>query len=156
MTITEQLMNYWRAQGLPIAEGVSEGELRRFESEHGLSIPKDFREYFTSSNGMVQRGGADVDPQGFAFWPLEKVKPLPVVCAEFRVTVPKVENPKRYFVFADYLQWSWAYSIRLGTTENNVILVGAGDGDVVASSFTEFVSQYIADGEALYPKGKAL
>jgi hypothetical protein len=69
-----------------------------------------------------------------------------------QVAVPPVPDPQAHFVFADYLQWSWAYAIRLGTSGNPVIFVGA-EGGVVANSFTEFVALYVQDAEALYPAG---
>ena len=73
------------------------------------------------------------------------------VCSEAGVTLPPIHSPDEYFVFADYLQWSWAYAVRLRSEDSSVILVGA-EGDVVAASFSEFVRLYIEDAEALYPK----
>jgi len=152
MTATEQLLKHWQAQRLPISAGVTESELTRFESDYALRLPEDLREYFVRLNGMVQRGGCDVDQEGFAFWPLERFRPLPVVCVESGVTVPIIEGPESYFVFADYFQWSWAYAIRLGTAwENAVVLVGAEKVEVVGSSFTEFVRHYVVDSAVLYP-----
>jgi hypothetical protein len=156
MMAVEQLMKHWMAQGLPLASGVPDAEISRFESRHRLALPSDLRAYFEKINGHVQRGGVDSDREGFAFWPLDKVQPLPSACAEYSVPIPLVDRPQRYFVFADYLQWSWAYAIRLGATENTVILVGAEDNRPVASSFTEFVRLYVEDSEALYPTGRAL
>ena len=152
MVAVEQLVAYWTAQGLPLASGASESEIRSFESRYGLDLPGDLRIYFRSVNGLVQSGGVDTDREGFAFWPLEKVQPMPTVCTEFQEAVPPVPDPQAYFVFADYLQWSWAYAIRLGTSGNPVIFVGA-EGGVVANSFTEFVALYVQDAEALYPAG---
>jgi hypothetical protein len=151
MTAAEQLTKHWRDQGLPMAKGVTEQAIQQFESDHAVKFPADLREYFTNCNGMVQRGGADTDQEGFAFWPIERVGAMRNVCSEVGVTLPPIQSPEEYFVFADYLQWSWAYAIRLGGGENSVILVGA-EGDVVAASFSEFVKLYIKDAEALYPK----
>jgi hypothetical protein len=150
MVAVEQLMAHWTAQGLPLASGASEAEIRSFESRCGFELPGDLRIYFRRVNGLVQRGGFDVDEDGFAFWPLEDVQPLLTVCTKYQQPVPPVPDPQAYFVFADYLQWSWAYAIRLGTSGNPVIFVGA-EGPVVANSFTEFVALYVQDADPLYP-----
>jgi SMI1 / KNR4 family (SUKH-1) len=134
-----------------MAKGATEQALQQFESDHAVKLPTDLREYFVKCNGMVQRGGVDTDKEGFAFWPIEKVGSMRKVCLEAGVALPSIQSSEEYFVFADYLQWSWAYAIRLGGEENSVILVGA-EGDVVAGSFSEFVKLYIEDAEALYPK----
>lgn len=134
-----------------MAKGVPEHALRQFESDHAVKFPADLREYFAKCNGMVQRGGADTDMEGFAFWPIERVGLMRKVCSEAGVALPSIQSPEEYFVFADYFQWSWAYAIRLGSEDSSVILVGA-EGDVVAASFSEFVRLYIEDAEALYPK----
>ena len=151
MTAAELLTIHWQDQGLPMAKGVTEYALQQFESNRAVKFPADLREYFAKSNGMVQRGGADTDQEGFAFWPIERVGSMREVCSEAGVALPPIQSPEEYFVFADYLQWSWAYAIRLRGEENSVILVGA-EGDVVADSFSEFVKLYIEDAEALYPK----
>jgi hypothetical protein len=153
MVAVEHLVAHWKAQGLPLASGASESEISSFESRYGLVLPSDVRSYFGSVNGLVQRGGVDTDREGFAFWPLERVQPLPSVCAELQLAIPPVPHPEAYFVFADYLQWSWGYAIRLGTSSTPIIFVGA-EGSVVASSFTEFVALYVEDAEALYPAGR--
>ncbi|HEY0875844.1 MAG TPA: SMI1/KNR4 family protein [Vicinamibacterales bacterium] len=152
MIAVEELMAYWTAQGLPLAPGVPAADIANFESRYALTLPSDLRAYFERVNGHVQRGGADSDREGFAFWTLANVQPLPSVCAAYDVPVPQVDGPDRYFVFADYLQWSWAYAIRLGTIDNPVILVGTEDPQPVAASFTEFVRLYLRDDEALYPR----
>ena len=67
---------------------------------------------------------------------------------------PNVERPAEYFVFADYLQWSWAYAIRLVNQpleSNEIIHVGTNIPTVVATSFTEFLTLYLRDDKKLYP-----
>ena len=152
MIAVDRLLAHWAAQGLPLAKGVPEEEIKTFESRYALTLPDDLRTYFMRVNGMVQQGGVDTDQEGFAFWPLERVRPLAVVCEEEKVAIPTVEEPDRYLVIADYLQWSWGFAIRIGPAENIVILVGVMDNGVIANSFTEFVSLYVDDAEALYPK----
>src|SRR5580704_6322903 len=139
---TSNLISRWRSQNLRIAPGNPEVSVREFESHNSVILPPDFREYFLSVDGMAQVGGHDCDPTGFAFWPLARVKSVPEECAEHSLDLPEVSDPARYFVFADYLQWSWAYAIHLNdgpSGPNPVIHVGTIRPKVVAGSFTEFV-----------------
>jgi SMI1 / KNR4 family (SUKH-1) len=150
---SSKLISYWRSQNLRIAPGNPEGKVREFESRYGVVLPPDFREYFIGVDGMTQVGGHDCDPTGFAFWPLARLKSVVEECAEHSLALPEVSDPDRYFVFADYLQWSWAYAIHLSdrpSGPNPVIHVGTIRPKVVAGSFTEFVDLYLRDARELY------
>ncbi len=150
---TSKLISYWQSQNLRIAPGNPEGSVRVFESRYSVILPPDFREYFLSVDGMAQVGGHDCDPTGFAFWPLARLKSVPEECTEHALALPEVPDPDKYFVFADYLQWSWAYAIRLGdrpSEPNPVIHVGTVRPKTVAGSFTEFTDLYLRDARELY------
>ena len=59
------------------------------------------------------------------------------------------------FVFADYLNWSWAYAIRLVSDVdscNRVVIVGKNSPERVAETFEGFVDLYLADAEGLYQR----
>jgi hypothetical protein len=149
--LADRLVAHWAAQGLQIARGAPEAELARVEARWGLALPDDLRACFARVNGMVQVGGQDVDRAGFAFWALDDVGTLAEVLPRHDVPAPPGLNAHEYVVFADYLQWSWAYAIRLGPAPNPVVMVGGrGDDVVVAPSFSDFVSLYLQDHEALY------
>jgi hypothetical protein len=103
---------------------------------------------------MTQVGGHDCDPKGFAFWPLSRVRDVIKECAEHSLALPEVLDPDKYFVFADYLQWSWAYAIHLNDSTlqtNQIIHVGTLGPKMVARSFAEFVGDYLGDAKELYP-----
>jgi hypothetical protein len=75
-------------------------------------------------------------------------------CAEHSLSPPEVAEKDSYFVFADYLQWCWAYAIRLSSNPsepNPVIHVGTIRPKIVAPSFGGFVNSYIHDAKSLYP-----
>lgn len=151
--LTSKLISHWRSQNLTIAPGNTEARVREFESHNDVSLPPDFREYFLKVNGMAQDGGHDCDPTGFAFWPLARVKTMAEESAQRSLPPSQIPDAARYFVFADYLQWSWAYAIRLGqrpSEPNSVIHVGTICPKTVASSFTEFVDLYLRDARELY------
>ena len=147
---TKKIIEYWRSNGLAIANGVSADELSRFEIKHDLRLPDDLRDYFLTVNGMVQNVKDESDKNLFAFWPINKLGPMPEICAADSCAVPDIVNPSSYFVFIDYFMWSWAYAIQLGESTNSVILVGTKSPTVVARSFAEFVDLYVADDRDVY------
>jgi hypothetical protein len=147
----EQVIQYWRSEGLTIPSGVPEEALRLFETKYGVTLSEDFREYLSNVNGMAQKGGQDSDTNGFSFWPLNRIKIVPEECADSNVRTPELRDIGSFFVFADYLQWSWAYAIDLGGVRKGRILqFGTQVPRIVAASFTEFVDAYVRDSETLY------
>lgn len=149
----EKLVQHWIAERLTIAAGVSEDVLDRFEDKHGvtLSADRDFRAYLLRVDGMAQVGGQDCDQNGFAFWPLSRIKSVPEECAKSNVMAPKVKEVEKYFAFADYMQWSWAYAICLSESQKGKILqFGTHAPRIVAGSFSEFVEAYVRDSNQLY------
>ena len=149
----KRLVERWSSNGLTIPAGASTEELQRFDTKHGvrlLSVP-DFREYLLNVNGMAQIGGHDSDERSFSFWPLSRIKSVPAECTEKRVETPKLDDVGRYFAFADYMQWSWAYAICLASSHLGKILqFGTHSPRIVADSFSQFVEAYLADSEQLY------
>jgi cell wall assembly regulator SMI1 len=147
-----KLVAHWKKLRLPLAPGCPVEGLEKFEKQMGVPLPFDMRSYFTLVNGMKPGSPGDQDPQGFSFWPLEKVRMVPEELADRSpqgVGFPSAEN---FFVFADYLDWSWAYAIRLfqHSTRNQVVLIGKDEPELVAESFSEFVDLYVVDSPALY------
>ena len=147
----ELLIDYWKSQNIRIANGENQTALREFEKKNAVVLPPDLWAYFLNLNGMPQIGGQDCDQRGFAFWPLIRVNSVAEECAKQSVPIRAVDKPNEYFVFADYMQWSWAYAIYLGPSgPNQVIHVGTVQPKVVAGSFTEFVGLYVRDAKDLY------
>lgn len=150
----EKLINYWRLLNFRIAPGAAEERVREFERVNKVILPADFRSYFLAVNGMLQVGGNDCDPNGFAFWPLTEVKSVREEYKKHSTHLPRVEDPDQHFVFVDYLQWCWAYAIRLTNDPsgpNSVVHVGTLQPKQVAASFTDFVDLYLRDANELYP-----
>jgi len=58
------------------------------------------------------------------------------------------------FVFADYLDWSWAYAIRLLATPSesgHIFMIGKQETPIqIAESFSDFVELYLVDSPILY------
>ena len=151
---TSNLIRHWKSQNLKIAPPAPDAALEEFETRNRVVLLSDFRDYFHAADGMIQIGGHDCDQNGFAFWPLARIKNATEECTKLGVAPPNVERPAEYFVFADYLQWSWAYAIRLVNQpleSNEIIHVGTDIPTVVATSFTEFLTLYLRDDKKLYP-----
>lgn len=151
----KKLKRHWKSKNLRIAHGASKQDLQTFEARYGVVLPKDFRDYFLSVDGMLQIANHECDPDGFGFYPLVRVKNVVEEYAELsKMTPSNASNPQTYFVFVDYLQWSWAYAIRLSNDVsqlNEVIHVGTIRPKVIANSFSEFVDMYLKDARELYP-----
>ena len=131
----------WAAHAVHTAPPATEAELVAFETRYGVRLPSDLRSYFAELGGMDPRAVPAYDRQGFAIWPLTEVRPA--------------ESGSRMFVFADYLNWSWAYAIELDVTADRphpIALLGAArPQQPVADSFTAFVDLYLSDALLLYP-----
>jgi hypothetical protein len=149
----EKLVEHWRAQGIRLASGATTEDIAAFQVRYGVTLPADFKAYFLRVNGMIQLGNDSEDEHGFSFWPLWKLKDLRALRDDEEVEVPDV-NLMKNFVFADYLQWSWAYAINLdadAATWGQIVPVGALTHTVIAPSFSGFVDLYVADASELYP-----
>jgi len=149
----KRLIDHWTAQGLKIAAGATEEEVLSFKSQNRVILPGDLRDYFLNVNGMVQDFENSCDQRGFAFWPLSLMTNVAKECGKRSSIESAFKDPERYFVFADYLQWSWAYAIRLDASSpeaGQVVHVGTLRPKVIAGSFTEFVSLYLQDARELY------
>jgi hypothetical protein len=148
----EKLLAHWRSMDLKIPFGNSPAAISDFETRHRVVLPDDFREYFRAVDGMSRVGGPDCDKDGFSFWQLEKVRPVSERVQKHKSLLLSVEEPDHYFLFADYLQWSWAYAIRLGSNAtHDVILVGTRKPQKAAATFSEFLELYFRDSQDLYP-----
>jgi hypothetical protein len=118
---------------------------------NNVLLPSDFGEYLLNVNGMIPKGGEDCDEKGFAFWPLEDIKRVPVECSTKSLGIPDIHGISDYFVFADYMQWSWAYAIRLSEgNPGNILQFGIRKPRVIAENFSDFVRLYVSDSDQIY------
>jgi hypothetical protein len=150
-SIAERLSRHWGQETIPPRPGAAPEAVKAFEVTHKITLPADMREYLLQLDGTGSHWPNDQDPKGFSFWPLARIRPVAEELAERRMTeLPKLDQ---YFVFADYLGWSWAYAILLAADQsigNRVALIGNEVPLEVASSFSEFVDLYLKDSPRLY------
>jgi hypothetical protein len=154
VSIVSRLVAHWKSQGITTLRGNTEEALIEFETRHSIRLPPDIREYFRATDGMPPRARQlGCDTEGFFFWPLREVKPVPVVCKSETIQPIDDERLDKFFVFADYFGWSWAYAIDLSGPESgdhSVIHVGTLKPKTVAHSFSEFLELYLKDAPDLY------
>jgi hypothetical protein len=110
------------------------------------------KEYFLLVDGMSAWWPGDQDPKGFSFWPLARVRWAPEEFADLSPPCSSFLGAEEFYVFGDYLGWSWAYAIKLGVHagDNGVVLIGKDIPELVAGSFSTFVELYLEDAPALY------
>jgi hypothetical protein len=152
-----KLIQHWTDVGLTIAAGITDEELTSFEAHYHVDMGSalDFKEYLRAVNGMTQSGGQDCDAKGFSFWPLNRIKQVPEECLQHKMGVPSIRDIEKYFVFADYMQWSWAYAICLAPSQSGILQFGTRSPRLISNSFSDFVKAYMRDSEQLYlPKGR--
>jgi hypothetical protein len=132
-----------------LAPPADEAQIERFEHRYRLEMISEFRAYLLTVNGMLQSGNDDCDSNLFAFWQLDRIRPIADECPELQ----RSPEEGRYFVFADYMIWSWAYAVDLtssSATAGKIILVGGLREQCVSSTFSEFVRLYTEDSPQLY------
>jgi len=154
--IGRELAKHWAAQGLAARSGNSKEEVRRFEEIHNVRLPSDLRDYLLFVDGMNQHSITDYhDSNGFAFWPLSKIRSAAEELAGKPEGYWDFPNRDALYVFADYMDWSWAYAILLSKDPSEgspVFVLGMAESPSirVANSFHEFVELYLADSRSLY------
>jgi hypothetical protein len=151
----DSLLGKWNRERVTIGRPNSLEKIQRFEENHRVRIPEDFRSYLLAANGT-----GDSDSNGYWFWPLEQIRSALDDLKTHSSYTNVVLNPKlaQFFIFADYLQWSWAFAFRFSEGDAATSDVFRVDGDHlvlrVAGSFGEFVGLYLADSHQLYEPDK--
>ena len=150
MTSTQQLADRWIELGIRSNGGLSAAEVSVLERDHSVDLPQDFRDYLIHLNGMDQTIPNAPDPNGFSIWPRADLKSLEQEYRK-RASLAPVPDIEQYYVFADYLQWWWAYAIALAGPELGRIKIAGFESPVdVADKFEDFVQPYLADSPRLY------
>jgi hypothetical protein len=155
-SVGDKLRAYWRSNGLAVPKGITETGIREFESRYKVRLPVDFRDYFLRINGMKTHWRNAQDPEGYAFWPLERVKTVSEEAAKHQHSEEwsNFLEADSLFIFADYLGWSWAYAIRLNRDpleSTPVYIIGKNPLPIrVADSYLGFIELYLVDSPILY------
>jgi len=142
----ETLVRYWGDTGSGIVVAArDEEEVAALEAKYALRLPDDFRAYLLK--GCPAESNLDWDNACTEWWELSRIKTLR---DEYE---HGVENSAlrgfedRYIFFADAFIWCWAWAICCAEGERygHVALINGAKDPFVATSFTAFVEQYVAD-----------
>jgi hypothetical protein len=154
--VGEKIRAHWQASGMVLPSGNTEAGIKDFESRYNVRLPQDFRDYFLRVNGMETHWPNAQDKEGFTFWPLERANTVLEEAANHLHSDEwsSFSGAESLFIFADYLDWSWAYAIKLSSdtlSGNPVFIIGKKKTPIeVAGSFSEFVNLYLIDSPILY------
>lgn len=142
----------WRRDKISIRRGVGPDAISAFQSEYGVALPADVRDYFLFVDGM----GDEMDEGLYRFWPLSEVKP---VHEELADTEWGSSYPDRFaypdcFVFADHCISCWDYAVKLTRDPLQpapVFRVTGGDPPVemMAASFRDFMASYADNPDSI-------
>ncbi|HEU4884101.1 MAG TPA: SMI1/KNR4 family protein [Longimicrobium sp.] len=145
------LIDRFAEAGVRMGAGCPASMLDAFEARTGRVLTADLRAFLGAANGVEW-------DDGFCFWPVEAFAPFDPVAERYAPGCPRPSDAGSYFVFCDYLHWSWGYAIRMDRPEdveggNEVVPIGMNEMFAVAGSFAEFVELYLAGSDRLYPPG---
>jgi hypothetical protein len=147
--VIRRMEEHWRQQGLPRWSGARTGDVEALASACGVALPPSFKDFLLTAAGS----GVD-DAHGYAFWPISDVKTVAAEVDEVGESPSlKFSDNDRYYLFADYFDWSWAYAIRLDDSpkSGSIFLIGKAEAPIeVAETFERFVDLYRSDSDALH------
>lgn len=147
----QRLKEFLRSHGDLANVGAAQDQVAAFELRYGVQMPQDFREYLMAMNGSGGNYGYGI----IRFWGLDDIKSLAeeipgdapptaaVIQASYRAPI---ENGREYYVFADYLDESQLYAIRIspGGGPNDIVILDGSAPVEVADSFSTFVDLLIS------------
>ena len=136
----QRLRQYWLDTGVQVLPGVSLQQLDAFEKRHGVLLPPDVRDYFSTVDGMPD---CESDGDFISFWELARLEPV----RNDLNTRLRAPVGARYFYFADWSIDAHRYAILLSRTPGEattVVSTGvASGGGVCAPGFRQFVDLYL-------------
>jgi len=68
--LAQKVVEQWRNENVPLNTGATEDELLSFEKRFALTLPPDFRYFYSLVNGMTE---FESDKYFFYLWPLEEI-----------------------------------------------------------------------------------
>jgi hypothetical protein len=136
LTIYELVWAKWLEAGILINEGVTQAGINHFEETHNLSLPRAFRDYLFTTNGMKD---GQVDENLICFLSLEAIGQE----ANYR----DISGSEVEMVVAEFLMYSHWYVLRASRrADRSFVLVTNGEQEKqIADSFEDFLSQYLAN-----------
>jgi SMI1/KNR4 family protein SUKH-1 len=94
--LCHKIVSLWQDDNVPLNAGATEQELSEFEMRFGLTLPPDFRYFYSQVNGMPD---LESDARLFSLWPLSRmIQEADGIVFDRTVTPPRIE-----IAFGDFL-----------------------------------------------------
>ena len=102
-------------------------------------MPNDFQKLYSIANGMTSHYPNDNDQEGFLFYPVECMQKA------------SISDHSEALIFADFMQKSWWYGIRLHGQDYEIgIMPEKTKFVIVADSLVSFLEMYLTNSPLLY------
>ncbi|WP_210517625.1 SMI1/KNR4 family protein [Hymenobacter terricola] len=145
------LSQFWLNQS--IVSPASELQyVRAVSQEKGIKLPADFEQFYCSLNGMPAIAPHDMDSEGYAFWPIEQLRPVQKEWVVITAEAATVEFATAV-IFVDYLISCWEYGFMPNESGEGYrigILASGNEFKVISASLVEFLNLYMLDADVLY------
>lgn len=148
MGVVHQLQSWWaRTEAGISTEAIPNERIAELESNYGISLPDDFREFLSQSSPVSEA----MDNKLVTWWSFGQIKNIP---DEFSHALCPVisDDGRKYLIFADYCLWccAWAISCADDGSRGQVAIIAGNPHDrIVANSFSDFVQKYLSDPRAV-------
>ena len=137
--LSHRLIEQWRNQNVPLNPGATEQELSDLEKRFGLTLPEDFRYFYSLVNGMPD---CEVDDHLFNLWPLSKISES--------ITKGEIDRTgnsnKTEIVFGDFLIDSYRFLLTL-SEEGNYVRTEMSVNEKLGGSFAHFIERYLSEAD---------
>jgi hypothetical protein len=136
MSIFNKLRDRWIETGVSINRGKSAEEVYDFEVKHGVALPRSFKEYLETVDGMSD---GQTDEDLISFLSLEMIDQEP----NFKVLSGNVVE----LIFAEYSIYCHYYVLRSSRRGDRSVVVGT-NGEMekhIADSFDNFIKLYLSN-----------
>ena len=152
-SLRDRLKDHWAAAGTKVRPGVDDGGVAAFERGHGVRLSGELGRYFRAVDGMNED---ESDPNMFEFFPLHRLQDVETLGlhAEVPELAWSLPDPRGWYIFCQYMIWSHAYAVCLGTAQADtspVIWMTRDAHGEIAASFSEFLARYLDNYMAVVP-----
>lgn len=138
--ISQQVIRFWRKEKVSFNAGATEEEISLFERSYQLSLPPDFRYFYTQVNGMPD---GLADEWLFSLWSLQEISKH----SEGVIKNSKDALHAIQVTFGDYCIDSYRYLLNCDNKGNWSVITQLENGMKVADNFTHFLKQYLSRPE---------
>jgi hypothetical protein len=124
----------------PLNDGATEQELSEFEIQLGLTLPADFRYFYSQVNGMPD---LESDARFFSLWSISRmIQETDGITFDRTITPPRME-----IAFGDFLIDSHRFHLRRDEHGSFSVTAQIIKGENLADDFTQFLAMYLSGSD---------